>query len=143
MPNKIYKVLLVEDSPDRLREMYELLTQNGYLVDTAVTGKDAIEKAQRVKYDILIMGLLVPDMSGLELLTLMEKKKCRCMKVMVWSNMYNYYVAEDLIEKGVDSYTSKFDTSDEELLEEITRVLEGNGSIMQQMEILKKKTVVA
>lgn len=143
MPKKIYKVLLVEDSPDRLREMYELLTKNGYLVDTAVTGKDAIEKAQRVKYDILIMGLLVPDMSGLELLNLMEKKKCRCMHVMVWSNMYNYYVAEDLIKKGVDSYTSKFDTSNEELLQEIVEVINGNGSIMQQMEILKKKTVVA
>ena len=143
MSTKIYKVLLVEDNPDRLRQLYELLTHNGYLVDTAVTGEDAIEKACRVKYDLLIMGLLVPDMSGMELLDIMNEKKCRCSFVMVWSNMYNYYVAKDLVNKGVNSYTSKFDISQDGLIKEIRNVLDGNGSILKQMEELKRKTVVS
>lgn len=143
MSKKIYKVLLVEDNPDRLRQMYELLTKNDYLVDTAVTGADAIEKSSRIKYDLLIMGLLVPDMSGMELLDMMNEKGCRCSYVMVWSNMYNYYVAKDLQKKGVNSYTSKFDTSMDDLLLEIESVLNGKGSIAKQTEELKKKTVVS
>ena len=58
--------LVVDAEPD-LQELVRVnLTQAGFEVDTADTGRQALERARRSPPDLLILDLMLPDLSGTE-----------------------------------------------------------------------------
>jgi DNA-binding response OmpR family regulator len=60
-------VLVVEDFEDA-REMYaEFFRFSGYRVETAATGREALEKIQAHRPDIIVMDISLPQMSGTEI----------------------------------------------------------------------------
>ena len=59
-------VLLVEDETDIVSPLVRTLEREGYAVDQATTGKDAIAAATEHDHDIVILDLGLPDMDGLE-----------------------------------------------------------------------------
>ena len=63
------RVLLVEDQEVNLRIVTHLLTQRGAQVDTATSGRMAIERfalSQPYSYDLILTDMMMPDGSGLE-----------------------------------------------------------------------------
>ena len=61
-------VLLVEDDLSLLHTVEENLRGQGYRVQTAVTGTEALEQAGRAVPDVVILDLGLPDMDGLEVI---------------------------------------------------------------------------
>ena len=61
-------VLLVEDDLSLLHTVEENLREQGYRVQTAVTGTEALEQAGRAVPDVVILDLGLPDMDGLEVI---------------------------------------------------------------------------
>ena len=61
------KILVVDDEPIFTQLVSHLLTADGYEVDTAVDGIDALDKIRGKKYDLLLTGIRMPGMSGFEL----------------------------------------------------------------------------
>src|SRR5690349_27918 len=59
-------VLIVEDETDIVSPLVKALEREGYEVDQATTGKDAIRAAGRNGHDIVILDLGLPDMDGIE-----------------------------------------------------------------------------
>jgi DNA-binding response OmpR family regulator len=59
-------VLLVEDEPDIASPLMQTLEREGYLVDHAPTGRDAIASVGRREHDVVVLDLGLPDMDGLE-----------------------------------------------------------------------------
>jgi len=64
---KIENILLVEDNEINLEIMYSQLTSLKYNVDTAVNGKDALDKIRRTKYDVVLTDIEMPEMNGYDL----------------------------------------------------------------------------
>jgi two-component system chemotaxis response regulator CheY len=62
------RILIVDDSPTMLMSMECVLKRNGYAVETATNGKQAIEKATQFKPDLLITDLNMPEMNGIDLI---------------------------------------------------------------------------
>lgn len=63
---KPLKVLIVEDE-DQIAKLIELeLSYEGYHVDIAKTGKEALEKVEKFRPDLIIMDWVIPEMDGLE-----------------------------------------------------------------------------
>ena len=62
------RILVVEDDPDLRRQLDKALTEAGYAVDLATDGQQAIEKATSWEYDCLVLDLMLPKLSGLEVL---------------------------------------------------------------------------
>jgi len=60
----IENILLVEDNEINLEIMNSQLTSMGYKVDTAVDGKDALEKYHRKQYDVILTDIEMPEMDG-------------------------------------------------------------------------------
>ena len=60
-------ILLVDDEPMTLRVMRQALEKDGFQVDTAFDGKDALEKITANRPDILITDIDMPRMTGKEL----------------------------------------------------------------------------
>ncbi len=61
------RVLAVEDEPIAAMVMLKTLEQLGYNPDMALSGSEALEKVQGVDYDLIIMDIGLPDMSGIAL----------------------------------------------------------------------------
>ncbi len=64
---RIENILLVEDNEINLEIMHSQLTSLNYKVDTAVNGKDALEKFRNKKYDVVLTDIEMPEMNGYEL----------------------------------------------------------------------------
>ncbi|KAF0163595.1 MAG: luxQH [Rhodocyclaceae bacterium] len=60
------RLLLAEDNPINREVALELLHGAGLAVDTAVDGREAVEKARATAYDLILMDMQMPDMDGLE-----------------------------------------------------------------------------
>ncbi len=73
MKPKPYSILLVDDEISILRSIKLSLTKRGYKVDTANNGEQAVEMLGKAPYDLVISDLLMPGISGMEVLK--ETKK--------------------------------------------------------------------
>ncbi|MBI1858119.1 MAG: response regulator transcription factor [Candidatus Melainabacteria bacterium] len=66
LSGKPLKVLLVEDE-DQFAKLIELeLTYEGYQVEIASSGKEALEKIEKIKPDLVLLDWLLPEIDGLE-----------------------------------------------------------------------------
>ena len=67
------KILLIDDEQIFLVAHHEELQDAGYEIVTALTGKDAIAVAEKEKFDIVYVDLIMPDMNGVEVCKEMKK----------------------------------------------------------------------
>lgn len=59
-------ILVVDDEEDILSFMKTILEKQGYDVDTASDGEEALQKAKLKKYDLVFTDSMMPKMNGLE-----------------------------------------------------------------------------
>lgn len=62
------RILIVEDQTDLRRLLMSMLEEAGYAVDVAADGADGLAKAQAYPYDAIVLDLMLPKLSGWELL---------------------------------------------------------------------------
>ena len=67
--------ILIVDDDDRIRELVkQYLNENDYLVTTANSAEDAKEKVNIVKFDIIVLDIMMPGQSGLDFTNENKKK---------------------------------------------------------------------
>jgi DNA-binding NtrC family response regulator len=86
--------------------MQTILEYEGYIVDLAATGNEAIEMTQETAYNIALLDIRLPDMEGVELLKLIKDNVPRTRKIMVtgYPSMQN---AISALNKNADAYLVK------------------------------------
>jgi DNA-binding NtrC family response regulator len=86
--------------------MKAILEDEGYTVDVAVNGAEAIQKTQKTAYNIALLDIRLPDMEGVELLKLIKDTVPRTRKIMVtgYPSMQN---AISALNKNADAYLVK------------------------------------
>jgi cyclic di-GMP phosphodiesterase len=72
---QIENILLAEDNEINLEIMRSQLTSLGYKVDTALNGKEALEKFKKNKYDVVLTDIEMPEMNGYELAAAIRRLK--------------------------------------------------------------------
>lgn len=68
------RLLVVEDEPSLLNTMVRRLKEEGYAVDAAKDGEEALDCAVAVAYDAVILDLMLPRLQGLDLLKEMRNR---------------------------------------------------------------------
>jgi DNA-binding NtrC family response regulator len=63
-----YRILVVDDAEIVGLALESILGEEGYDVDVALSGEDAVEKAGSRKYDIVIVDMVLPGMDGTDTL---------------------------------------------------------------------------
>ncbi|MEI6844674.1 MAG: response regulator [Actinomycetes bacterium] len=67
------KIILVVDDNEDIRGLLVLVLQKeGYEVHTAVDGEDALEKAYALKPDLILLDVMMPKLSGLDVLSIIR-----------------------------------------------------------------------
>jgi diguanylate cyclase (GGDEF)-like protein len=66
------KILVVDDSRTQLDWLVQVLEKEGYAVETALDGREAIRKVRTGAPDLVLLDMVLPDMSGLEVLRLIK-----------------------------------------------------------------------
>ena len=67
-------ILIIDDDVSISRTFSRILERNGYETDTAVTGKEAIEKAKIKTYAAALIDMRLPDFNGDNLMAILTKK---------------------------------------------------------------------
>jgi len=100
------RILIVDDDENIRNTMKAILEDEGYVVDTAVNGSEAIRKTQEAAFNVALLDIRLPDMEGVELLRLINDGVPRMRKIMVtgYPSMQNAIAA---LNKNADAYLIK------------------------------------
>ncbi|MEM7454787.1 MAG: response regulator transcription factor [Planctomycetota bacterium] len=99
------RVLVVEDEPDLLRALCQALREEGYAVDPADNGRSALIKALSWDYDLIVLDLMIPDLSGLEVLKELRQQKATPVLVLTAKDTVDDRVIG--LDSGADDYLIK------------------------------------
>ena len=99
-------VLVVDDEPLILNLVKEILTQEGYQVETAGNGKEAMQALQTHPFDVVLTDMLMPDMTGMELVQYLHLHHPGTL-VIVFTGYANYEDAVEAVRQGAFDYLPK------------------------------------
>jgi len=106
MPNAT-SVLIVEDEKV-LRDAYELIiTSLGCRVYTASNGIEGLKQLKKHTPDIMLLDIFMPVMDGQEVLRNLNKSDFPNIKIVVFSNMSDGKVIQEVLDNGADKFVLK------------------------------------
>jgi len=100
------RIIVIDDDEGIRKVVAEALKNESYLVDTASTGKEAIEKSRNNFYNLALVDVRLPDMEGTKLLTSMRETTPEMIKIILtgYPALQN---AIDAVNKGAHGYLVK------------------------------------
>lgn len=111
-----FKILLVDDEKEYLDVIKLILESNQFKVQTANSGQDALKKLKKESFDLVITDLIMPNMTGLELLEKI-KEDFSDTEVIIFTGYGSVQNAVDAMKKGAFSYFIKSHDPDELIIE--------------------------
>jgi ATP-dependent Lon protease len=101
-----FRILVVDDEEIALRNLEYILKREGYDVDTATNGREALEKIIRKEFDLVITDLKMDQMDGMQLLEKIKEVKPQ-VEVAVVTGYATVDSAVEALKKGAVHYISK------------------------------------
>src|ERR1051325_9633794 len=138
MPESKGSLLVIDDEPGIRESLESLLTDEGYAVDLAPTGEDGLRLLDRKPFDLVLLDVMLPDKSGLEVLRDIRSTNQSLAVVMItaYGSVEN---AVEAIRNGASNYVTK-PWDNERLLAEISmlirqqRLTEENRALRQTLK---------
>ena len=100
------RILLVDDEHAIRSSLGRALTAEGYLIDLAETGPEALKRALAVPYDLVILDLLLPSTDGRTVLRQLVRER-PAQAVLVLSCLADVRCKVDCLEHGARDYLTK------------------------------------
>ncbi len=117
-----FKVLVVDDEKS-IRDIFSLLLEEkGYLVETAAGGKEGIARAEKLKPDVVLLDMNLPDVSGLGVMAEIKKSQLRA-EIIIMTAYGTIRNAVQATKLGAYAYLEK-PVDNEELLLILSRLFE-------------------
>ena len=111
MADKI-AILVIDDEPIVADALMVVLSDSGYEVTVAMTGRDGLDKISERHFDITITDLRLPDMSGLDVLSIIREKQPCSLIVLITAHTTPEITAEAVRRGAVDVLSKPFFPSD-------------------------------
>lgn len=101
------KILVAEDEPMLLKTIELKLKKEGYEVITTADGREAVAKIEEMDPDLVITDIMMPYVSGLEIVAIVRKKINKRIPIIMLSAMEQEKVVMEAFELGADDYITK------------------------------------
>jgi len=119
-------ILIVEDEDFLIRTLEDNLIAEGYTIDSARNGEEAIEKIGKKKPDLILLDILMPKKDGFYVLEEVKKNpEWKLVPVVVLSNLGEDEIIKKALEAGADDYFIKSQHPIQEVIEKVKDYLEG------------------
>jgi DNA-binding response OmpR family regulator len=101
------KILVAEDEPMLLKTIELKLRKEGYEVISTPDGREALEQLEREMPDLIISDIMMPYVSGLEIISFVRQKMNKKIPIIMLSAMEQEKVVMEAFELGADDYITK------------------------------------
>ena len=126
MGEAVRRILLAEDDRFLRKAAETALKRHGFTVVPAVDGEEALQKVQAEVPDLILLDLLMPKVTGIEVLrSLRAAEATRAVPVLILSNSSREQDLEEIKQLGVADYLVKANLSLQELGDRVAGLLEG------------------
>lgn len=118
------KILIVEDEILVARMYQKMVQSGGFEVKVALNGAEGIEKAKKLKPDLILMDIMMPVMNGIQALEkLKEDAETQNIPVVMLTNMSGERDSELSISKGATAFWVKKDLNAKTLKENLLAII--------------------
>lgn len=119
------RILVVDDAAFMRMMIRDILSGSGYEIHEAINGRDAVDKYEEVRPDLVTMDITMPEMSGLEALRLIRDKDPAARVLMVSAMGQQKLIVEALEAGALDFLVKPFQPT--KVLETVKKCLQGIG----------------
>lgn len=125
--SKFKNILLIEDD-SFISELYtRALKKAGYDVSPVINGPDGLKMASSGKYDLILLDIMIPDMTGIEVLDKIRGKNNNALpntKIIITTNLDQDDQSRIAMENQADGYLIKADVTPRTLVKFIKQLEE-------------------
>ncbi len=108
MENEIKKILIADDEPDILEIITYNLEKEGFVVYKAVDGNDAINKAQKLLPDLIVLDVMMPHKTGIEVCAILRQHShLKETPIIILTAINDEQTHIKGLESGADDYITK------------------------------------
>lgn len=100
------RVLVVEDNPKMLAAISKGLAEHGFVADTTVSGRDGEEMAVSETYDAIVLDVMLPDHSGIDICKNLRRRSCAT-PVLLLTALSGTDDKVQGLDAGADDYLTK------------------------------------
>lgn len=118
------KIMIVEDDP-MISEIYKTRFESaGFDVALVGNGKEVLKLAAKEKFDLILLDMVLPEISGMDVLKELKKsgKYSSDMRVIVLSNLEKSEIEKEACENGADGFIEKANYNASELVDHVKRL---------------------
>ena len=127
-------ILIVEDEEFLIRTLEDNLVAEGYTVDIAKDGEEAVEKIEKKKPNLVLLDILMPKKDGFYVLEEMKRNpEWKLIPVIVLSNLGEDTTIKRALEMGADDYFVKSQHPIQEVIEKVKDYLEGRKAAKHRL----------
>jgi DNA-binding NtrC family response regulator len=109
------KLLIVDDDDDMRQDLARLFRKQGYEVTAAVSGEDALNKAAHARFDVALLDLHLPGISGIDLLAKLKEQQPELEALMLTAHSSIETAVEAMRRGAYDYLTKPFRAADLEI----------------------------
>lgn len=111
------KIAIIEDDL-AISQMYRIkFESDGFTVDTAGNGKLGLQLIENMKPDIILLDLMMPEMSGDQMLIELRKQPWGNIPVIILTNMGEQEVPDIVRQLGVNKFILKADMTPKQVVD--------------------------
>ncbi len=117
------KIILAEDDSMTVEIYKKKFEEVGFEVVTVSTGKEALRCVEKEKADLMLLDMVLPEMSGTEVLKKIKKDgKNAGLKVVVFSNLDSEDDKAEAFKSGADGFIPKTEHTPSELVDKVKEI---------------------
>jgi two-component system chemotaxis response regulator CheY len=115
-------VLVVDDAAFMRMMIRDILAKEGYVIHEAVNGRDAVDKYEQIRPDLVTLDITMPEMNGLDALKLIREKDPAARVLMVSAMGQQKMIVEALEAGAMDFLVKPFQPT--KVLETVKKCLQ-------------------
>jgi CheY-like chemotaxis protein len=124
----VQRILIIDDDDNSLHALADLLGREGYEVECAPTGQEAIGAIMHATPDMVILDLLMPEVNGTSVLeTIRVQMGLKALPVLVWTGLEDSELVERARQLRAYSIIKKGSVTFDDILGKVQAALAGTS----------------